>query len=68
MEDSEKNNKVRLHKKRDYSKENKQKMTKYYSDPEKQLRLQERIKEYEEQSKLYQLKADELKQYLIPEI
>jgi hypothetical protein len=68
MEEADKNTKIRLHKKRDYTKENKQKMSKYYSDPEKQQKLLERIKQYEEQSKLYQMKADELKQYLIPEI
>ncbi len=62
-----KNQKVRLHKKRDYDKENKQKMMKYYTDPEKQERLRQRIKEYEDQAKLYTMKADELKQFLISE-
>jgi hypothetical protein len=56
--------KVKLHNKRNYEKENKQKMMKYYSDPEKKSRLLERIKEYEEQSRIYQLKANELKQYI----
>jgi hypothetical protein len=55
--------KVRLHK-CDNSKYTKKKMIKYYEDPEKQARLLERIKEYEDQSILYQLKANELKQYV----
>jgi hypothetical protein len=39
-------------------------MIRYYSTPEKQQKLKERIQEYEEQSRNYQLKAKELKQYL----
>jgi hypothetical protein len=57
--------KIKIHNKRNYNKENKQKMIKYYNDPEKQLKLRQRIDEYENQSKIYQLKANELKQYLI---
>lgn len=67
MSDDGKTGKIILHKKRDYSKENKQKRLKYYMDPEKQEKLRERIKEYEDQSKLYQMKADELKEFLISE-
>jgi hypothetical protein len=59
-------NKIKIHTKRNYDKETKQKMMKYYGDPEKQIKLRQRIEDYEKQSKTYQLKANELKQYLIP--
>jgi hypothetical protein len=42
-------------------------MIRYYSTPEKQQKLKERIQEYEEQSRNYQLKANELKQYISAE-
>ncbi len=59
--------KVPLRKKRDYTKMSKQKMIEYYNSPEKQQKLRTRIKDYEEHSIALQLKANDLKQFLIPE-
>lgn len=64
---SDSDGKIRLHKKRD-TRNRKDKMTKYYNDPEKQEKLKQRIAEYEETSRRYQLKANQLKEFLQPQI
>ena len=61
--ESGKNTKIKLSK-RDYTNHTKKKMMKYYNDPEKQTKLQERIKEYKEMAEKYILKAQELEQYV----
>lgn len=61
--ESPKNAKIKLSK-RDYTSHTKKKMMKYYDDPEKQTKLQERIKEYKEMAEKYILKAQELEQYV----
>lgn len=59
-----KHERIRLHKKKDNRDRTKEKMTKYYNDPEKQARLVERIKEYKDVIERYSLKIAELEQYV----
>jgi hypothetical protein len=66
MSDCDVNEKVRLHKKRDTRNRTKEQMIKYYSDPEKQEKLKQRIADYEETARRYQLKANQLKEFVQP--
>jgi hypothetical protein len=56
--------KGRLYRKRNLEKENKQTMIKYYSDPEKRVKLKERIKSYEDTIITLTVKVAKLKEYL----
>jgi hypothetical protein len=42
-------------------------MIKYYSNPEKQEKLKQRIADYEETARRYQLKANQLKEFIQPQ-
>jgi hypothetical protein len=65
---SDSDGKIRLHKKRDTRNRTKEQMMRYYNEPEKQEKLKQRIAEYEETSRRYQLKATQLKEFLQPQI
>ena len=56
--------KGRMYRKRNLEKENKQTMIKYYSDPEKRVKLKERIKTYEDTIVTLNAKVAKLKEYM----
>jgi hypothetical protein len=56
--------KGRLYRKRNSEKENHQKMLQYYADPEKRVKLKERIKNYNETIQALQDKVKKLSIYL----
>lgn len=56
--------KGRIYRKRNLEKENKVSMIKYYSDPEKRVKLKERIKTYEDTIVTLTTKVAKLKEYL----
>jgi hypothetical protein len=62
--DSDVTEKIRLHKKRDTRNRTKEQMIKYYNTPEKQEKLKQRIADYEETARRYQVKANQLKEYI----
>jgi hypothetical protein len=56
--------KGRLYRKRDVGKESKEKMIRYYNDPDKRVKLEERIKNYNETITMLQAKVKKLSEYL----
>ena len=56
--------KGRLYRKYDSGKQSKEKMIRYYADPEKKAKLKERIKNYTEAMQAIQAKITKLSEYL----